>query len=83
MRSELTVNVKVRTNDCVSILKALKVDEVGLPEGIKTSINCINDEINYTISAEATNPRVALSVWNTIDDFLRNLKAILLVSGNS
>ncbi|ABW02701.1 KEOPS complex subunit Pcc1 [Caldivirga maquilingensis] len=79
MRQELIVNVKVRTSDCLNILKALKVDEVGLPEGIKTSINCINDEINYTVSAVVTDPKVTLSVWNTIDDFLRNLKAVLLV----
>ncbi|MGC9136215.1 KEOPS complex subunit Pcc1 [Caldivirga sp.] len=80
MRRELTVNVKVRTSDCASIVKALKVDEVGLPEGIRTSINCVNNEVNYMVSAEVTNPRVTLSVWNTIDDFLRNLKAVMQVS---
>ena len=79
MQHELIVNIKVGANDCVNILKALKVDEVGLPEGIKTSINCTNNELNYTVSAVATDPKVALSVWNTIDDFLRNLKAILQV----
>jgi len=79
MSSELEVTLRIRVMDCVNVAKALIVDEVGLPNGIRTSIECNGDELRYTLRAEVGNPRNVLSAWNTIDDLLRNLKAILSI----
>lgn len=79
MSGELRVSLRVRVKDCLSVVKALRVDETGLPSGIRTSIGCNGDELNYVVYAEVTNPRIILSAWNTIDDLLRNLKAILSI----
>jgi hypothetical protein len=79
MSSELEVTLRIKVMDCSDVVKALMVDEVNLPKGIRTSIECSGDELRYTLRAEIGNPRNVLSAWNTIDDLLRNLKAILSI----
>jgi len=79
MSSELEVTLRIKVIDCSDVVKALMVDEVNLPKCIRTSIECSGDELRYTLRAEVGNPRNVLSAWNTIDDLLRNLKAILSI----
>lgn len=72
------VELRVDVKDCSNLARALSVDEVNLPRGIRTKITCNGDrELVYVVEAALTDPRQVLSIWNTIDDLLRSLKALL------
>ncbi|MGC8542581.1 MAG: KEOPS complex subunit Pcc1 [Vulcanisaeta sp.] len=63
-------------NDCQVAIKSLMPDEMGLPQGLSSSIRCIDNKLMYEISYDIDSERL-LSVYNTIDDFIRNLKVVM------
>lgn len=75
--AKMTLELSIKVNHCEDALRALRVDEVNLPRGIRTSISCLGDELKYVVEADVDNPRVILTAWNTVDDFLRGLRALL------
>lgn len=79
-RGELTLELRISVNDCLNTVKALNVDEVNLPQGIVTRLDCANSVLLYMIQANIDNAKAVLSVWNTVNDLLANLKAVLSVS---
>ncbi|MFB6470741.1 MAG: KEOPS complex subunit Pcc1 [Vulcanisaeta sp. AZ3] len=70
---EIPVN---STEDCETVVKALMPDEKDLPTGLSSSIKCDGGKLIYELHYDIDSTEL-LSVYNTIDDLMRNLKIII------
>ncbi len=55
---------------------SLLPDEKELPPGIYTTIRCVDDRLVYEVTYNIDSTKL-LSVYNTIDDFIRSLRVIM------
>ncbi|WP_054842056.1 KEOPS complex subunit Pcc1 [Vulcanisaeta distributa] len=62
--------------DCRVIASSLSPDERGLPQGVTSIIKCVDNRLIYEVEYDVDDDRL-LSVYNTIDDFIRNLKVVM------
>ena len=62
--------------DCQVIASSLLPDERELPQGISSTIKCVSNKLIYEVTYSVENDRL-LSVYNTIDDFIRNLRVVM------
>jgi hypothetical protein len=67
--------------DCEIAVKSLIVDEVGLPEGVSSRIECLDNVLQYQLDYDVEEAGL-LRIAGTLDDFLANLKLILQLSHN-
>ena len=74
-RVVLEITVKSQ-EDCRVIMTSLLPDEKGLPQGISSTIKCVGNKLIYEVTYSVENDRL-LSVYNTIDDFIRNLRVVM------
>ncbi len=73
------VRLQIPHTDCEVLYKSLSVDEIDLPEDLSSGIYCLDDTLIYEVHFNVKNCEKILSLTNTIDDFLRNLKVIINV----
>lgn len=77
IRGSITIEITMKsTEDCQVIALSLLPDEKGLPQGVSSIIKCINDKLIYEVTYNVESDRL-LSVYNTIDDFIRNLRIVM------
>ncbi len=62
--------------DCQVIASSLLPDEKGLPQGISSIIKCVDNKLIYEVTYNVESDRL-LSIYNTIDDFIRNLRIVM------
>ena len=74
-RAVLEITMKSH-EDCQVIVTSLLPDERELPQGVSSTIRCINDKLIYEIVYSVDSDRL-LSIYNTIDDFIRNLRIVM------
>lgn len=73
------VRLQIPHVDCEILHKSLSVDEINLPEDLSSRIYCLDNALIYEVNFKVKNCEKMLSLANTIDDFLRNLKVIINV----
>ncbi|MGC8606015.1 MAG: KEOPS complex subunit Pcc1 [Vulcanisaeta sp.] len=77
IRGRITLEIAMKTiEDCQVAISSLLPDERELPQGLTSTIKCIDDKLTYELTYHVDNEKL-LSVYNTIDDFIRNLKIIM------
>jgi len=76
---EICVEVYLKFQDfetCNAVLKAVSIDDVELPEGQRVERReCRDDTLVYTICCRVQTAEDVLSLWNTIDDLVRSIRA--------
>jgi len=72
---ELKIDLK-STENCTAILSSVKVDDIDLPSKQQISAReCIDSTLRYVICSIIERPEDVLSLWNTVDDIIRSIKA--------
>ena len=74
-RAVLEITTKSH-EDCRVIASSLLPDERKLPQGISSTIKCVGDKLIYEVVYSVESDKL-LSVYNTIDDFIRNLRVVM------
>ena len=61
---------------CKSVLEALKVDDVELPESVQLiERTCEDSKVVYLLATSLDKAENLLKLWSTLDDLLRCMKA--------
>ncbi|WP_084019826.1 KEOPS complex subunit Pcc1 [Vulcanisaeta thermophila] len=77
MRGRVILRIPTQSrDDCEALVNSLRVDEAGLPRGLASSIWCDGDVMVYELNFDVNGNKL-LSVYNTLDDLIRNVKAVL------
>lgn len=77
VRGKVTLEIMIGSSeDCNTAKLSLLPDERGLPPGVSSSIECVDGKLVYEVTYSIDVSRL-LSVYNTIDDFIRNLRVIM------
>ncbi|GAB6944633.1 KEOPS complex subunit Pcc1 [Vulcanisaeta sp. JCM 14467] len=77
VNGKVVLEIAVKSQeDCRVIIASLLPDERDLPQGVSSTIKCVDDKLIYEVVYSVESDRL-LSVYNTIDDFIRNLRIAL------
>ncbi|GAB6946613.1 hypothetical protein JCM16161A_07430 [Vulcanisaeta sp. JCM 16161] len=77
IRGRVILEITVRNyEDCQVIASSLLPDEKDLPQGVSSIIKCVDNKLVYEVTYNVNDDKL-LSVYNTIDDFIRNLKVVM------
>lgn len=77
VRGKVVLEVPLNSReDCEAAVRALMPDEGGLPAGLSSSIRCDGGTLIYELGYDVDSTEF-LSVYNTIDDLIRNLRVVL------
>lgn len=81
MKSRMIVDLKIRLNnvdECEAVRKAVQVDNTDLPECIREiSLRCDESTLVTYISCEISESQNILTIWSTVDDLVRCIRAAL------
>lgn len=72
----LKVEIKVRTKYAKEIVESIKVDNINLPEGMEIDTSYDEEEVKVTITYTFSDIKGILTVRNTADDILVQMKSI-------
>lgn len=72
----LKVEIKVRTKYAKEIGESIKVDNINLPEGMEIDTSYDEEEVKVTITYTFSDIKGILTVRNTADDILVQMKSI-------
>ena len=77
VRGKVTLVVPIESAEgCEVVMRSLMPDETGLPPGLSSSIRCDNGKLVYELSYDINSDEF-LSVYNTLDDLLRNVRIVM------
>ncbi len=72
----LEVKIRVKSNYAKEIANSIKVDNINLPKGMQITTDYTNDEIIVNISYNLDDVKGILTVRNTADEILTQIKTI-------
>ncbi|WP_054854219.1 KEOPS complex subunit Pcc1 [Vulcanisaeta distributa] len=77
IRGKVTLEITMKSIDeCQVAVSSLLPDEKELPPGLLSMIKCIDGKLIYEVTYNVESDRI-LSVYNTIDDFIRSLRVVM------